>query len=1429
MSNNKITMASQQYSDSKRQQAVLRIIKALTVLPAQVMFYGSTLLAVGAIGGADLPGVLTTLASTVGANLLANMLERVTRGDHVSDDEIRNTVQDAIRESGIDQLATSNELQRGVAHIFRQFDLLRYAVQKGEINIVATLTDQLGQHQVILEELQSELIDIHEQIKNLATRGQNEEILKSVREIPTKLGTLLNTHFSTILIDEKIEEEVDRIRKCRFFIEFDRKGSSLALASKLINGDFQNGTNSVRSRALAWCARILSAAEEIGKAEEYFRLAQELSDSDEVRIAYAFLRSQKGDKETALSVLADIDTPAARSATFMVVAHHEVPQTAVSWLNAAGVVFSDLDSDGKYYFIAQLHETSNWNAALEYVDALSDENLRETPVLNHIMAITHLVSTVPNEYREVVLRQIPFDVRDFPLASDDFGIEHRRKAHDYFVAGVQVALQLGLPNMAALEEDYALWLELRDPDDSGNGRRKLEAKLRDPKYALRLVHFGFQFGLSLELAIVEQEIERQIALRGGMTYDTAIAHFALAFKKPPQDAANHISRYRDEMLKFLDKRLVFGFEIEIFIRANLLNRANENLNLLIAGGLSEIEEGRFRNMISEAQGTDPIYLRKDQFKKTDSIADLVSLIEELGMRGVWDACCEYGQILYERTHSARDAERLVYALRKINKNERIVEILAGNRTLLSQSKNLQLLYCWALYDLGEVLQASSELGKLNTHHDDPSYRSLQVNLGITMGNWAFLSAFVTSECLEKHKRTAEELMGTAELALRLGLPNNAKDLAFTAVTKGSDNADILTAAYFLATSAGWEDDARVFEWLEKAATLSNEDGPIRRMTLKDIVDQKPEWDRRESGTWQMLSRGDIPMFIAAQSLNRSLIELMLYPALANQHEKDPRRRSAIPAYSGARQVTVPTIPSSIGIDATSLLTLGFVDLLDKAFAPFDTIYVPHSTLAWLFQEKQKASFHQPSRIRSAHRIRNLLATGMLEKFMSSTVPNSSLFDQVDDELAQFIAEAEKILDNETQRLVVQPSPVHRVRSFMEEEADLTSHEAVLCSCQSVIDKLRQKGQITAEEERKALAYLRLQEKPWPLQPEIADGAILYLSDVATAYFLHLGLLEKLRTAGLRPIVSPSLVYELDRLIAYESMSVEVNEVIERIRSTIHTLLMSGTVRIGKNHYDKEYEDRSISEHPTLGIIALTKVCDALIVDDRFLNQHTNFQDGNVQRPIYSTLDLLDTLSSTGAILPESHLEYRSLLRRAGYFFIPVNENELAGHLNASNVKDNQVVETAELKAIRENILRIRMSTWLQLPKEAPWLDGCIRVLIQVLQGLWKPDVNFSDVRARSDWIIDQVDVRGWAHTIGGENGDNFVKTGRGAYILMLLAPLVDTPREVKESYWNWIEDRILRPIKEQFPDLYSWIVDWQKRQIAKLSDMDPATIEKNEE
>lgn len=1255
-------------------------------------------------------------------------------------------------------------------------------------------------------------------------KWKQEHEAKVQQDMSANLGNIpidmfLHPYFPKDLVNQKIKEEVETLRKTRFFGEVDRINNALTLGKRLANGELKGGIDAVRSHALAWCARLLSRSEKIETAKEYLNLAKQLGFCPEINIAEAFIASQAGDKEMAFKTLTAIDSSSARSAAFMVAAHHGGAKGAIDWFEENRISSDDMDSEGKHFLLLCQLELAQWEAAEKTVRRLSDSDFRSTPALYHNAAITYLLRAVPTEFCSLMLDRLPLYSKNFPLASDTLSMEAREAAFRQFSKAAEIERQLNCLRIASIDDEYALWLELRNPKTANIGRKRLEDKLSDLKTAFHLVPLALQFEVALDLTAVEQEIERNTTLHGRVTPEASTARLALVLAKEPKEIASYIEQHYKDLLKFLDKKQIDILQIEALSYAGMLDKAKRYLLLLLKDGLSKEDASRLRRIIAEVSDADPVELRKEQFKQTNALKDLVMLVDKLHEQQNWLELCEFGNDLFQRTRSITDAERLAVALTNAQKSAELIKFLKTFPEILLQSKHLQMSYCWALYDEGHLIEARTELEKISDAPDNWNPRELSVKLGIALVDWSSLSAYVAHEYQARDNRSALELVQAAQLAHRLDLPQ-ARDLTFVAASKGSHDPAVLVATYHLAATAGWDNEKIVTQWIQRAAKLSGEHGPIQMMALEDLVDRKPEWDRHEFKTWRMLGQGEIPMFVAGKALNRTLVSLMLFPALANQSKLDPRRKGAIPAYSGNRSSLLLNDPvMTIGIDASALLTLGFLNLLDTTLDAFETVYISHSTPNWLLEEKQETAFHQPSRIRDASQVRNMLATDSLEKFTPSIVADNNLSNQVGNNLAMLIAEAEKFRgEDETQHIVVCPSPVYRLGSFMNKEADLTKHANVISSCLSIVEKLRQKGQLTADEENIARAYLQLHEKPWPQQPDISDGAVLYLDDLTIEYFLHLGILGKLKAAGFIAVASPNKVSEFNALISYEFNADKVDKTVERIRAALNSRIESGKIKVGRRRKLEHSEEQFMTHHPTVDAVALAEFCDAVIIDDRFVNQHANIGDADMKASIFSTLDILDRLVSTGVITSNQRMEYRTRLRDAGYFFIPVQDDELVHHLNVCMDTNKKFNETAELKAIRENILRVRMSDWPQLPKEMPWLDTTTKVFITALKGLWKVDVDLSKVKAVSDWIVEQIDTRGWAHRLDAKSADDIIKTGQGNRVFLLLTPLIDAPKNIQDAYWEWVEDRVLIPIKEQFPKIYDWIVNLHKQQISGLVD-----------
>jgi len=242
--------------------------------------------------------------------------------------------------------------------------------------------------------------------------------------------------------------------------------------------------------------------------------------------------------------------------------------------------------------------------------------------------MTNLVQVIPDELKSFVMQQIPIETLNFPLASDDTSLKTRRKAQNLFYKCADVAKKLDCIEVANIAADYALWLELRDPEGWKSGRQKLQEDMRDSTKSLRTLPFALQFGLKLDLEAVEQEIDRETMISGGKSQIAAMARFSLAFtQESPKAVAAYIDRHRAQLHEHLDKKSIDAIEIEMLARAGLSQRAEDRLKDLINDGLPEAEKNHLLTIIAESAGADPIETRKTQYENSGKLKDLINLVK----------------------------------------------------------------------------------------------------------------------------------------------------------------------------------------------------------------------------------------------------------------------------------------------------------------------------------------------------------------------------------------------------------------------------------------------------------------------------------------------------------------------------------------------------------------------------------------------------------------------------------------------------------------------------------------------------------------------------------------------------------------------------------------------------------------------------------
>jgi len=226
----------------------------------------------------------------------------------------------------------------------------------------------------------------------------------------------------------------------------------------------------------------------------------------------------------------------------------------------------------------------------------------------------------------------------------------------------------------------------------------------------------------------------------------------------------------------------------------------------------------------------------------------------------------------------------------------------------------------------------------------------------------------------------------------------------------------------------------------------------------------------------------------------------------------------------------------------------------------------------------------------------------------------------------------------------------------------------------------------------------------------------------------------------------------------------------------------------------------------MNFLATDKPVDAFVVDDRFINRHTHMTRGDLQTPILTSLDVIEHLVASGCLSIDVAREHRTTLRRSGYTFVPVLEEELIYHLSQAPLDNGSLVETAELRAIRETAQQLCLAKVLQVPHELAWLHQYSFSMIHVLRLIWDMESDPNTAKARCEWLLGQLDIRRWASVVEREAATQFSVMSYAAILHALCFTPKMTPERQNDSYHRWIDERILSEIKETEPEIFGQII-----------------------
>jgi hypothetical protein len=1206
------------------------------------------------------------------------------------------------------------------------------------------------------------------------------------------------------IVDEHVIDRLDKIRKRRFFTSSATRDNVASFATQLIRGNLKSASAAVRVLALSWCARIMAFDEELNPAD-YLGHAQILAsgDTEELRVARAFLAARQ-EWEDGLKLL-NVDASGLQAtAAFQIIRHGGGAERALDFVERGAIEPSAFDSDGRLALISTLVARGRIDDAVSVARTLSDADFEATPALLWIAGAAIVASRLPDDLRPLVLQNVPANPAWFPLGDDSDSVETRRIARALLKRAAQRCADLKLPKEAAATQRYALWLGLRDPDDRDAALEELKKRLAEPGGDIAYLPFALGFGLEVNREQAARLLDARLVREPTPSDETVGALVALVLDEAvaaPERGHELLLRHRKILETYLEPNSLLTLELRMLIESGRLEDAKSLLASERAQHLPEHLRHVFASALDSGNNEPSIEALEAAYAADPQLGALWTLLQAYAAAGAPTRYVELARKFLADVPDIERASDIINILSRHGYEEEAVDVVEKLGDAVHRSPALLGQIAWLYYRQGQFARAGEVLAVLEAQRDDNNDWQLRYQLLIATGEWEALDGFFEDQWQDRDKRSALELAQLGNSAAQAG-SKRARDFALEAARKDGKSAHVLAGAYSAITAAGLEENVEGAQtWILQAAELSGDDGPIKRMSLEELLGGQGEWEARVTEAMNAQAAAAAPISSIASALRRTWLELQLVPLIANPTCPDVRTHAIVGLFSGRAVSETASVldKGPIALDVTALVTLAHLNLLEDVFEAFDQVIVRHDVLTELFEQRNRLIFHQPSRIAFSHRLLGLVDRGKLSPFNVTTTPDLGLLADLGEERAEMLADAAGRQDG--QFLLIHPFPITKVGSLLSEAVPLERYQKNLASCGAVVDAVLNAGQLTKKDTQSAYAYLRSQEQRWPNEPAIEAGATLYLSEVAVAYFHHLGLLDRIADAGLTAVVSKSSIAEARALIDHESRSAAVDAVLKRARDQISRAFSEGHLRFNPVP-PKAAEMDAGGDGDSASTAGLASAGGLFVTDDRFMNRFSHFDHEGSRIPILSSIELLTELAEKGALEPESLADVKTRLRREGAIYISVTAAELTGMIAETALRvrsgsgERSIAESAELKGLRENVRLAQARGWFNPAVDARWLTNLQLAVSAAIVAQWDGTIPDELALARSDWLLGLLGLTDWAESLVQHDMQGIAETGAILDAVKLAISSGSVPKERRDAFEDWLEARVLTPLLE---------------------------------
>lgn len=1162
------------------------------------------------------------------------------------------------------------------------------------------------------------------------------------------------------------------------------------LGEEVLGGQYAAVSKILRQDILQGASRSSSIRGKLEDARRFLNAAETLGPDRSLKPARARLLAAEGETDGALRELRDEPEADSYSTLLSILFRDKGALEAIAEYRRTGNP-TRLTANGFATMASALATTGEIQVALELLEQAPDAIIKASPMIAMRRGLLSFASLFEKEAQAGVLAGIPIDAR----ARTNVELSQRRKALDRALSDFALARDraqgLGLPRASAVASSYQTWAELLHPDRSGEALERLRGDIEAlTPHGLLCVQFAFAFDATFEPDLLRSHLAKRSEVAGLDDNEFRAAVTVALHVDTPAEMATFVAKNRDRLNRDYGEPGTLQIEIQALAASGDAGRARELLDDG-AGRLGPEVTPFLEAVVSAAEGNDPVEAYTKAYEDNPSSESLRSLLGVLHDGGRWDTFAQRAEELFERTNNLNDLADAARAYLRVGDDQNFLRLLEGHTDLEGFDPAFPKQLGWAHFRLGHLGEAKRKAGQRPGNARDID---LEIALAVETGDWESLPGIVSAYLDTDGDYSAEDLIRAARLSQIVG-QGPVIELMDRAVELGPENPDILLAAYTLVLEEGLEAERpQAADWFRLAINKSGNDGPVRRVDIKELLAQSQEHTKSGLRVSAAVMDGSMPMLVAARSLGGTQLQVTLGNLVGNSNRADARDKIPLNLFAGGR------LPGTfeakvIGLDISALMTLAWLGLLPSMETTFDEIHIPAGLMTELFDGQRRIREQQKSRLRHA-RETHAAVTGNRLGVVAASRRRGQLEQEVGSELADLLRRAK--IDGGT---VLRPSPINKFGAF-DGEAEVGDLATQITDFNSLIEFLVSEGRLDQQQEAVAREQSKQREDAWSNPAALSSGKPLFLDALALEYVQQARMLDVILSSFSTVFISEDSALNSRLLVDQNETSEEMLTVLASLRHFIAKGLRAGTVKSGKYH-TVGVQGGGQHRSSTLNLIADLGSVDAVILDDRAINKD-GFASDDAGRSVrlVNSLDVIEQLHSVGTVSKARRAQLRMRLRRAGVLLMPLEAEELV-----DAVRRNQAAPSPEFLAIQQNIDLTRFVEAPSFPGDIPWFANSVNAIKNAVHAVWdqKTDLERSETLSQQLLALHLAPID-WEFAWKGAPPPDWVKTVSGALLAGLAFPVAIEDPKIKKAFGKWLERYVLRPLADQEDPQYQWLV-----------------------